>query len=179
VKSIVDRHEGRLILSETQGPPGVFEICLPMAARPSDKTEMPAPAHEIEGGSETILLVEDEAFLRRVTVSCLRRLGYAVLDAGEGGAAMKLWNRHRDKIDLLFADFLLPGPETGLDLARRMNRGKASLKVILSSGNSMNRADFPEEDRRKIFHLKKPYTAGDLARFVRECLDAESAVAKG
>ncbi len=175
VEAIVHRHEGRLVVPATRGPHGAFKVSLPLAVRPSEISKIPAHADGMEGGSETILLVEDEAFLRRVTASCLRRLGYAVLAAGDGGRAMELWSQHQDKIDLLLADCLLPGPETGLDLARRMKRAKASLHVIVSSGYSMDLTAFSEEDRRQIFHLKKPYAAGDLAKFVRECLDAKPA----
>jgi hypothetical protein len=126
---IEDRHQG------TEG--NEVRVFLPAVAKPLSRCAEHPGAEGIKGGSETVLLVEDEGVLRRVVGLSLRKLGYAVLDAGRGEEAMQLWEKHASKIDLLFTDMMMPGVMTGLDLARSLKEKKDSLKVIISSGQEM------------------------------------------
>ncbi|MGO8699782.1 MAG: response regulator [Limisphaerales bacterium] len=126
---------------------------------------------DIIGGSETILLVEDEVLLRQLTASWLRKLGYAVLEAGDGLDALKVWDEHHLKVALLFTDVKMPGQINGFDLAVRLRQEKRSLKVISSSGYSVDLDDFPLAAGQEITHLPKPFTPAALAKIVRQCLD--------
>ena len=66
----------------------------------------------------------------------MRKLGYAILEAGTGVEALSAWEQHQERIALLFTDALMPGNLTGLDLAVRLKKEKSSLKIISSSGYS-------------------------------------------
>ena len=125
----------------------------------------------ITGGSETILLVEDELFVRQLMALWLRKLGYTVLEASEGLEALKIWEEHHQRVALLLTDVKMPGQMTGLDLAARLRQEKNSLKVISSSGYSVDLEDFPLAVGEEITHLPKPFTPAALAKAVRHCLD--------
>lgn len=149
----------------------VYFPALKELERSRENSESP---DEIRGGSETILLIEDEDFLRRVCALSLRKLGYAVLDAADGDAALKLWEKHGQNIDLLFADLLLPGAESGYELAQLFTAQKPALRVMLSSGNHADLEKYSQIEGPSFFKAVKPYTASRMAQMVRECLDASS-----
>ena len=87
---------------------------------------------------------------------------------------MKVWERDRQKIDLLVTDMVMPGELTGRDVAERLLKEKPSLKVVLSSGYSDDLVEAqPLDDARMVF-LPKPYSNVNLARTVRRSLDGKS-----
>ena len=172
VQQIVALHNGWMERPPQAGIGVSFRIYFPAAMKPDKAVASSGEQQSEMGGTETILLVEDELYLRRVSTLCLRKLGYAVVEAGDGIEALKLWEKHRDKIDLLFTDFLLPGTDTGLDLAQRMKSGKPSLKVLISSGHGVDFGQGRLAGAQSISHVTKPYTVSDLVRIVRERLDA-------
>lgn len=122
------------------------------------------------GRGERILLVEDEPRVRRVTMARLRDLGYQVLEAPSGPAALKLLDEV-DGIDLLFTDMVMPEGMNGLELAHAVRARHPDLPVLLSSGYAE-----PETVRRDHLEgsewLKKPSSALEVARTVRRVLDA-------
>lgn len=138
------------------------------SARSSEQepTEFPAQG-------ETILVVEDEARVRRMTCARLRELGYKILEAENGPAALGLI-KTAAKIDLLFTDMIMPGGMTGADLAEEAGKLRPDLKVLFTSGYAE-----PEIVRREMSEgaewLKKPYTAHTLARKLRQILDPGTA----
>lgn len=131
----------------------------------------PDAASETLTGAETILLVEDEQFVRRVTALSLRKLGYAVLEAANESEAVEMWQRDCEKIDLILTDMELAESNNGLALAERFRRGKTGLKVIVTSGFPLSPAKFPGIAQPGINQLTKPYKPAELARLVRRCLD--------
>ena len=128
----------------------------------------------MRGGNETILLVEDDAFLRASVRKALLQLGYRVLETINGNEALEVWKRHRDEIHLLLTDLVMPGGMTGKDLAGRLLKENPKLKVIYASGYSSEVAgkDFPLEEG--VNFLTKPFEATKLAQTIRESLDAKS-----
>jgi signal transduction histidine kinase len=175
VFGIVQQHQGWINVSSEVGRGTVFRIYLPrLAAKPDQKSGQPEPP-TVRGGSETILLVEDEGALRASMRKALSQLGYRVLDSVSGVEAQKVWEQHRDEIDLLVTDLVLPGGMNGKDLAERFSKGNPKLKVICTSGYSVEMAsrDFPLEEG--VNFLAKPFGARKLAQTVREKLDARSA----
>ncbi len=118
------------------------------------------------GGVETILLVEDEAFVRDVTCEVLRSAGYRVLTARTAAEAVCVYDQRRGRVELLLTDVVLPG-ETGRALAGRLRRADPELKVLLVSGYSdqLGRLAMQEEC------LGKPFSTEVLLRRVRELLD--------
>ena len=142
------------------------------AAIKSDERR-PDSAGTKTSGSETILLIEDEVALRRVSAVYLRMQGYAVHEAGDGVEAWRAWEKHCDKIDLVITDFLLPGSETGIDLARRMREARPSLKLIVVSGHIDDLGDMGDIRELNVEHMEKPFSKDRLGLRVRGCLDQE------
>ncbi len=116
-------------------------------------------------GSETILVVEDDARVRRVTTARLRSLGYVAIEADSGAAALRLLAAHPD-VAMLFTDVVMSGGMNGDELAEAALGVKSDLKVLFTSG-------YAEPAVARLgagAWLKKPYTATDLAQKVREIL---------
>ena len=170
VYGIVQQHEGWVEVESKVGQGSIFRVYLPACAQPLQGPAVVRAEEKKRGGSETILLVEDEAEVRRTVGLALRKLGYAVLEAGNGLEAIKVWDEHQRTISLLFSDMVMPGPISGLDLAQRLRNEKPSLKIIISSGYSDDMAE-PSLPNQEIHYLPKPFGAAEMARIVRHCLD--------
>ena len=123
------------------------------------------------GGSETILLAEDEPTVRMLTRIILERRGYRVLEAANGPEAVVLWTRHRAEIALLLTDLVMPGGMTGLQLAQRLRHDQPRLKIIMTSGYSAEIAGTELEPRHGDIFLQKPCAPELLLETVRQCLD--------
>ena len=122
-------------------------------------------------GRETVLVAEDENFLRELARIALKRCGYHVLEAASGTVALSLWKQHAAEIDLLVTDLLMPEGMTGLELAGKLHVQKPALKVLYTSGSSLDELD-RDWVRQATHFLKKPYTPRQLAEAVRTCLDS-------
>jgi CheY-like chemotaxis protein len=116
-------------------------------------------------------LVEDEDIVRRPIGLYLRKLGYHVIEAANGNQAFGLWQRHRDEIDLLYTDMVMPEGVSGLDLAEKLRAEKPQLKVIISSGYSTEISMQGVPAGAGYIYLPKPSPSADIASAVRECLD--------
>ncbi len=121
-------------------------------------------------GDETILVVEDDRRVRRVTVSRLSGMGYVVLEADNGRSALDILKSNPD-IVMLFTDIVMPGGMTGDELAREARELRPDLGILFTSGYSE-----PALAAKNVITgaqwLRKPYTASDLAVTVRDLLDA-------
>ena len=111
--------------------------------------------------------------LRAVSES-LRHLGYNVLEAPHGAAAIEIWKAESAAVDLLFTDMIMPGGISGLDLARRFQQEKPGLKVVISTGYGTEIGEGKAAFPGSMASLRKPYQAGALARTVRACLDGQT-----
>ncbi len=114
----------------------------------------------------TILLVEDEVFVREVTSEVLRAAGYLVLTARSAAEAEQMYVQHRDEVGLLLTDVILPG-ENGRAFAERLRLSHPSLKILLVTGyaEQMGR---PVNGREKC--LAKPFSTGELLESVNELM---------
>ncbi|PYO37139.1 MAG: hypothetical protein DMD74_01885 [Gemmatimonadetes bacterium] len=122
-------------------------------------------------GDEVILLVEDEAAVRRVALHALQRYGYTVLEAALPSEALTICREHTGKIDLVVTDVVMPGM-SGPDLAQQLLALRPALKVLLSSGYPGEAIAHRGELFSGLAFLPKPFTPTGLARKVREVLDA-------
>ena len=123
------------------------------------------------GSGETVLVVEDNAELRALTLDRLQRLGYRVIEADCGSIALAKLNVG-EKIDLIFSDVVMPGGLTGYELAARAREQFPSIRILLTSGYDANLAAKQDTTGSNLKVLRKPYRQADLAHAVREALEA-------
>jgi two-component system cell cycle sensor histidine kinase/response regulator CckA len=171
VYGIVQQHRGWLTVASKLGVETVFEIFLPAAEAGAALAQAAQAGPEIRGGTETLLLVEDEAPLRSLVKSYLQRYGYTVLDADSGVNALPIWRERKDQIQLLVTDMVMPLGMTGRQLADRLLRDRPGLKVIYSSGYSLAVVGTDMVLREGINFVQKPYNPRKLAQAIRDCLD--------
>jgi len=171
VYGFIKQSGGHVSVYSEPGLGTTFRLYLPRDATVGiAPTERPAAA--VGGGSESILVVEDNAQLRRATVEGLKLLGYRVLEAEDGEAALGALKSDPD-INLLFSDVVMPGGVDGTELADRAQRLRPGLRLLLTSGfPDMRGSSRPMAGYRL---LNKPYRHDELARAVREALDARVA----
>jgi two-component system, cell cycle sensor histidine kinase and response regulator CckA len=172
VFGIVQQHNGWVTVTSEAQRGATFQIYFPLVAESADWQTDRISAGELPGGTETILLVEDEQSLRVLVRNVLTRLGYRVLEATTGNAAMEVWREHQAEIRLLLTDLVMPDGMTGRQLAEEILKQNPKLPVIYSSGYSREAVglDFPLQDG--INFLSKPFQAAKLASTVRQQLDA-------
>jgi nitrogen fixation negative regulator NifL len=173
VHSIVQQHQGWIEVQSRVNAGTVFHIYLPLqiaSAPPEASAPAPTP---VRGGSETILLVEDEHAVRLLARQILEYFGYRVFEADSGPSALPLWQQHRNQIDLLLTDMVMPGGLGGRQLAERLRQDKGSLKVVFSSGYSQEALEANLTASQNARFLQKPYSPQTLARTIRACLDGE------
>ena len=127
----------------------------------------PGVVRECLAREETILFVEDEAFVREVTGEVLRSAGYRVLTAKNATEATGVYDQRRGEVELLLTDVVLPG-ETGRALAGRLRRENPGLKVLLVTGYA-EQMGLREAMREEC--LAKPFSTEVLLRRVRQVLD--------
>jgi CheY-like chemotaxis protein len=128
------------------------------------------PDGPVVGGSETVLLVEDEDPVRAVSARLLETLGYRVLQAANAEEALHRFAASQIKIDLLMTDVVIPG-RNGRELAEILRARDAGLKVLFQSGYTGDAVVRRGILNAEVAFLKKPFTLDALARKVREVLD--------
>jgi two-component system cell cycle sensor histidine kinase/response regulator CckA len=171
VYGIVKQHQGWIEVESELGKGAVFKVFLPATVKAAQARNGKVAPQNVRGGNETVLLVEDEAGVLTLARGILKSYGYDVLEARSGIEALRLWAQHDTRIDLLLTDIVMPEGMSGLDLAKKLRLEKRDLKVLYSSGYSIEVAgqDFGLTDGMAF--LKKPYQPSALASKVRECLD--------
>jgi two-component system, cell cycle sensor histidine kinase and response regulator CckA len=171
VFGIAEQHMGWVEVTSQPGQGTAFHVYLPALPPTAARRARETRAEHCPGGSETILLVEDDAAVRRLARRVLDRRGYRVLEAASGADALAVWEAEPGRVDLLLTDLVMPGGMSGHELARELCARQPALKVIYTSGytddivNRRLRLD-PGSDL-----LQKPYPAHQLAIAVRRCLD--------
>ena len=168
VYGIVKQSQGFIWVYSEPAQGSIFKIYLPRFAAAADSDESLPLAQVPSAGTETILLVEDEAALRNVCRLYLESKGYTVLDAGNAKEAIKICRSHDHAIHVLITDIVMPGLG-GLELAKSALEMRPALSVIFVSGYP----DRPLERQDIGFgkFLQKPYSFDGLARTVRSLLD--------
>jgi PAS domain S-box-containing protein len=170
VYGIVRQSGGHIEVESAPGQGATFKIYLPQAMEASRPVVSGKGAARPTAGSETILLVEDEAIVRDLARVVLQRHGYRVLVAGDGSEALQISEQHAGPIHLLLSDVVMPhlsGPE----LAKRLLKQRPSTRVLFMSGYTGTVAETLETPHGPAPLLHKPFAADALAREVRAILD--------
>jgi CheY-like chemotaxis protein len=170
VYGIVQQHQGWVEVESQVGQGTAFKVFLPIATKAAPRDRVAQPG-EVPGGDETILVVEDEPALRELIQEILQKKGYRVLEAATGVQALQVWDQHKDDIDLLLTDMMMPEGVSGRELAERVLQDRADLKVIYSSGYSLDVVGEEPPFTDGSTFLQKPYDPDTIARAVRECLN--------
>jgi CheY-like chemotaxis protein len=171
VYGIIKQHHGRITVESAPGAGTTFTVYLPAIKKPETVGNNETPL-EVRGGTEGILLVEDEDVLRKKIVQSLRIRGYRVWEMESGPKALETWDSCRDFVSLLMTDMVMPGGMTGLQLAEQLLKTKPALRVLVSSGYSAELVNMGASGRSGFAYLPKPYTTEALAVAVRKLLDA-------
>ena len=170
VHGIVKQHDGWIEVESAPGRGTTFRVYLP-AVEPKPGAAPIETAPPVRGGTETILLVEDEAAVRDLARIVLERYGYTVLTAENGRAARDVWKQHKGGIDLVLTDLVMPGGVSGRALAEQLQAERPGLKVIFTSGYSDEIVHRQLNLQSGCNFLQKPYPPRALAEAVRNCLD--------
>ena len=169
---IVKQHHGWVEVLTEPAKGTTFRIFLPAAEEATRDLGVKRDLSDTCGGTETILVVEDEPELRGMVCQILRSYGYTTLEAGSGPEAIPIWRSHADQVDLLLTDMVMPGNMTGRDLAEKLNTDAPSLKVVYTSGYSVEMFANDFVFKRGLNFLQKPYHPHALLKVVRDCLDS-------
>jgi signal transduction histidine kinase len=159
---IVQQHEGHIVVASARGQGTTFRIYIPQVDEPAPIAD--ALAAEAPGGSETVLLAEDDRAVQALTSAILREHGYTVLTANDGEDALDVAARHEAPIDVLLTDVVMPRL-SGVQLAARLGTVRPHTPVLYMTGY----AEMPGIPETRI--LQKPFTADVLLRALRETIE--------
>jgi two-component system cell cycle sensor histidine kinase/response regulator CckA len=167
VYGIVKQSGGYVLVQSEKGRGSTFHIYLPQVEGNAEQRTVPV-TRATAGGTETILLVEDEESVRQLVRDTLESKGYKVIEAGNGEAGLDAAARHAGKIDLVITDVVMPGMG-GREMVDQLSGTRPDTKVLYLSGYTEDAIVDQTRIDRTAF-LQKPFTLQNLSRKVREML---------
>ncbi len=168
VYGIVKQSGGYVMVQSEKGLGTTFNIYLPRVEAAAD-SHSAAPARAAQGGSETVLLVEDEESVRQLVRETLTSKGYRVIEADNGETALQVASKHDGTIDLIITDVVMPGMN-GRELAEQLLQNRPAAKVLYLSGYTEDTVVSEGTIESGTAFLQKPFTLQNLSRKVREVL---------
>lgn len=170
-QGIVRQCGGHVVVESQPGKGSAFHIYFPLIAGESEANVLPplaSPTRAAVKGEGVVLLAEDDRSVRRLVVSELGRRGFTVLDAEDGRAALDLFLQHKDRVDVLVTDVVMPRMN-GTDLAKEVERIRPGMKILFISGHP-ERAGAGLDPVGVTNLLMKPFTADTLAARIKEMI---------
>jgi len=177
VYGFVKQSGGHITLSSERGVGTSINIYLPRACEQTERPSESLPVAPLQGGTETILVTEDDAMVRTHVVAQLSGLGYKTLAAANAAQALAILDQG-EHIDLLFTDVVMPGEMNGRELADEVLRRRPTTRVLYTSGYTEKVLSRNGQLDPGLQLLAKPYRKGDLARMVRIALSARTTVSE-
>lgn len=174
VYGIAKQHQGWIEVQTQVGKGSTFVVFIPVCNQTSESGPPVFLPQQLQGGSETILVAEDEEEVRNFVVQVLNSYGYKVWPAVSGVEALEQWTQRKNEIDLLLTDMVMPGGMSGRQLGERLMADRPSLPIIYTSGYSPGMAGKELALLEGRNFLAKPYGPARLLSVVRECLDRRS-----
>lgn len=171
IDGIVKQHNGWIDVYSELGQGTVFKVYLPISDAKAEPLSTAAVSLTVRGGSESILLIDDEEMIRELGKDMLEEKGYVISLASDGMEGLQEFERAMDSIDLVVMDLTMPRL-SGREVLPRLLKLKPDLKVIISSGYSDESCDDVLALGAKAF-IQKPFTSLALCRAIREVLDAD------
>ncbi len=171
VFSIIQRHEGWINVYSEPGHGSTFRVYLPLIENGTAEGTVAVAAAKASLGQETILLVEDETSIRQMLSKYLRRLGYDVLEAGDGPEALKILEERKADLSLVVTDIRMPGDIDGFELAAMITARGPGIRILYTSGYTDTLAATDIELTEGVNFLAKPYALPYAASTIRAALD--------
>jgi len=169
VFGIVKQHQGWIECASQRGEGTCFDLYLPRSADQTDHKPTAHPTITPQNGTESILLVDDEAMIRNLGRTTLERYGYHVLVAQDGIEALDVYRMNKDRIKLVVLDLTMPRM-SGQEVVQKLLEIKSNARVLLATGYSTEQVLDADNDRI-VGIIGKPFRPDDLARQVRAALD--------
>jgi CheY-like chemotaxis protein len=169
VYGIVKQNGGFISAYSEPGTGTTFKVYIPRCASDAVPVELERPAKAAEGGTETILLVEDDPMVLEAGALMLRELGYTVLPADTPDKAVRLAGKHAGGVHLLVTDVVMPGMN-GRDLSRLLRSQYPGLRTLYLSGYTASVIATGGVLEQGVHFLQKPFSLNSLAEKVREAL---------
>jgi len=174
VYGIVKQSGGFIWVESALGQGTTFEIYLPLASGPASKAEAEARRAALRRGSETILVVEDEAGVRELAGQFLKAQGYTVLEAKDGIEALEIAARHEGTIHVILTDMIMPRM-SGTELVKRLKAIRPDMKAAYMTGYAeyaTSGNETPSNQQSSI--LQKPFSSTSLAEMIRAALTGQT-----
>ncbi len=172
VYGAVKQNGGSIEVYSEPGSGACFKIYFPMIPGETEKTTQHLSFEPLPGGTETILIVEDNSMVLKFAREVLEQLGYKILSAQSAEEALDISRRFSGALDLLATDVVLPG-KNGRQLADMLKIERPGIKVLFSSGYTEDTIVHRGVLEQNLYFIAKPYNSTDLARKVRMVLDGE------
>jgi len=173
VYGILQQHQGWIEVENQAGRGAKFTFFVPANGATNGHLHDTPIKVEVPCGTETILLVEDDPTVHKLACGFLRRQGYTVFAASSGQEALALWSQRGGEIDLLLTDMVMPGKISGRELAEMLKARDKDLKVIYTTGYSIDALNSKVHLEEGKNFIAKPYSPEKLAQIVRHRLDID------
>ncbi|MCP4215890.1 MAG: response regulator [bacterium] len=171
VYGIVKQNNGGITVHSKPGSGTIFDVFWHCSDEPADSENPDISPHSRHGGSETILLVEDDDDIRIAVRECLDTLGYDVLEAENGRIALDLLLEHTKPPDIMVTDIMMP-EIGGWQLARSVRESFPDIKIIFTTGYSTDPISISESMPPNSRFVQKPYSINKITQLIRELMDA-------
>ena len=170
VYGIVKQHNGYIDCESEPGKGTTFTIYFPLNTA---RTEQAAPARpaQLRGGTETVLVTDDDEGVRRITRTMLEHLGYTVIMAADGKDAVEVFTDHKDRIDLLILDVIMP-KKNGKQVYDEVRRIRPGVKTLFTSGYTADVISSKGMLEEGMHFISKPASLRELSQKIRDVLDA-------